>query len=76
MITNDIEPRWSVLAGCGFFGAALGTPLRRHHVSLIKGFLVFLAKNKDLSALNTWDLGIGHNVTSSVLGQSGCTELR
>ena len=60
IITNDLETRRRIRTLYDLFGAAFRTPLRCHHVSLIKGLLILFTKNEDIFALNTRDLDIGH----------------
>jgi hypothetical protein len=64
VVTNDLKPGRSVISLDGLFGTAARTPLRRHHVSLIKRLLFLLSEDKDLFALNTRYLYIRHDVTS------------
>jgi hypothetical protein len=64
IIANNLIPGRSIFALRSFFGAALSTSLRRHHVPLIKCFLIFFAKDKYLAALNTRDFNVRHSVTS------------
>ena len=64
MVANYLKSCWGVFAHRHLFRAALWTPLWRHHVALVKKLLIFFAKNKDLSALNTRNFDIRHGVTS------------
>ncbi len=60
MIADDLKTLRCILALCSLFGTALRTPLRLHHVTLVKDLLIFFAKDKDIFALNTRDLDIRH----------------
>ena len=71
MVADDLKPRWCILTQRGLFRAAFRTSLRRHHVPLIKHFLIFFGENKDLSALNTRDFYIRHNVYLLIRGIDG-----
>jgi len=64
VVTNDLKPRWRVGPQRGFLRTASGTALRRHHVPLVKHFLLFFCKNKYFLALHTWNFHIRHNITS------------
>jgi hypothetical protein len=64
VIADDIETLWSVVAKRGFFRTALGTPLRRHHVALVKNLLFLFGEKKNILALNTRNLNIRHCIIS------------
>jgi len=60
IIADDLVAARRVFALRGFLRTALGTPLGRHHIALIKKLLIFFAKNKNFAALNTRDLDVRH----------------
>ncbi len=63
VVADDLKTCRRVFARRRFFRTALCTPLRRHHVTLVKLLLLFLGENKDLAALNTRYFCIGHRGT-------------
>lgn len=60
MIANYIKPLGRIFPARGAFAATFRTALRRHHISLIKNFLLFFSKKKDLLTLNARCLYIRH----------------
>ena len=60
IIADDLKTLRRILAQRGFLGTAFWAALRLHHVTLIKDFLIFFAKDKNIFALNTRDLDIRH----------------
>lgn len=60
VVANDFKTFGRIIAERRFFAAAFRAPLRRHHVSLIKGLLLFFSKNKGVSALNTRSFNVRH----------------
>lgn len=60
IIANHFVPFRCIFALGRFFRTALRTPLRRHHVSLIKDFLIFFAKYKYVLALDTRNFYVRH----------------
>jgi len=64
MIANDIEASRSILTRSGLFRATFGTPLRRHHITLIKDFLFFFGKKESLFTLKTRRFYIRHHSIS------------
>ncbi len=66
VIADDLIPRWGVFAKQSLFRSAFRTPLRRHHISLVKYLLVLFGKKKYLLALDTRDLDVRHSVYSFV----------
>jgi hypothetical protein len=60
IIANDLKPLWRLFPFRSFFRAALCASLRRHHISLVKRFLLFLCEHEYLFTLNTRDFNVGH----------------
>jgi hypothetical protein len=60
MIADNFKTRRGVFAQSGFFRAASLAALRLRHISLIKNFLVFFGKKKNLFTLNARNLKVGH----------------
>jgi len=60
VVANDIKPLRSLVAGCGFFGPAFCTTLRRHHIALVKHLLLLFSEQKDLLTLHTRNFNIRH----------------
>lgn len=67
MVANDLEPFRSAFADRGLFGTALRAPLRRHHITLIEGLLLFFGEKKGLFALNTRSFHVRHHSFSFLL---------
>jgi len=64
VVTDDLETLWRILGDCGFFRAAFGAPLRRHHISLVKHLLIFFREHKDVLTLNTRNFYVRHFFSS------------
>ncbi len=62
VVADDLKARGCIVAQRSLFRAALGASLRRHHVPLVKCFLIFFAKDKYLAALNTRDFNVRHTL--------------
>ena len=60
IIANDLKTFWCVRSRCCSLRAAFCAPLRRHHVALVKHFLVLFSEHKNVSTLNTRNLYVGH----------------
>jgi len=60
MIADDLKTLRSILALRSFLRTAFRTPLRLHHVTLVKDLLIFFAKDKNIFTLNTRYLDIRH----------------
>ena len=60
VIANYFESLRSILTRGGFFRAAFGATLRRHHVPLVEHFLILLREEKRLLALDTNSLNVRH----------------
>lgn len=60
IIANHFVPFWRIFAKRRLLRPALRTPLRRHHVSLIKDLLIFFAKYKYVLALDTRNFYVRH----------------
>ena len=67
VVAYDLKPCSRIGCDSGFLRTAFCTPLRRHHISLVKKVLFFLCKEKDLAALYTRYFDIGHRSTSSAI---------
>lgn len=66
MIANDFITVRSVRTLARLFRTAFRTPLRRHHVPLIKVILFLFGKNKHFFALNTRNFNFGHDYSSNL----------
>jgi hypothetical protein len=60
MVADNFETRLSISTSRSFFTAAGRATLRLWHISLIKQFLLFFGKKKNLFTLNAWNFKIGH----------------
>ena len=74
VVTNDLKSRRSIVPHRRFFRTAPRAPLGRHHIPLVKKFLIFFAENKDLFTLHTRDIDIWHSVISFTVLLFGCEE--
>lgn len=54
--------------GGSFFRTAFCASLRRHHVALVKSFLLLLRKKKGLLALHTRNFYVRHRISSICVG--------
>lgn len=61
VVANYFEPLTSVVAFGSLLRTALGTPLWRHHVPLIKDLLFFFGEKEGLFALNARCFDVRHN---------------
>jgi hypothetical protein len=68
MVADDFVFLRRICALRRFFRAAFRTPLRRHHIALVKNILFFLGKEKDVFALNTRNFNIRHRFFSFFVG--------
>ncbi len=57
-----------------FFRAAFLTPLRRHHIALVKSFLFPFGKTKVFAALHARNFHVGHRFFSSLDCGASLTE--
>jgi hypothetical protein len=60
MVADNVKAFGSIVTSGCLFRAAPGTPLRRHHIALVKHFLLFFGEEKDLLTLNTRNFDIRH----------------
>ena len=60
VIANYLVSLRRIFALTRLFGAALRTPLRGHHVALIKDLLFFFGEKKSLFTLHADGFNIGH----------------
>jgi len=60
MVADDFKFGRGIFARYRFLRTAFRTPLRRHHITLVKNFLFFLREKKSFLTLDTWDLNIRH----------------
>ena len=60
MVANYLKTLRRVTALAGFFRAASGAPLRRHHVPLIENFLFLLGEKKSFFALDARCFDVRH----------------
>ena len=65
IVADDLKTLWRILPRSGLLRTAFRTPLRLHHISLVKDLLIFFAKDKNIFALNTRDFDIRHRFSSS-----------
>jgi hypothetical protein len=65
VIADDFKFFRRIAAAGSFFRAAFDAPLRRHHIALIKIFLLFFRENKNVFALHTRNFNIRHCFFSS-----------
>jgi len=70
MIAYDVELTWSVNPLRRLLRSARRAALRRHHIALVKNILIFLRKNKYLSALDTRNLDVRHGIAPFSIGQN------
>jgi hypothetical protein len=68
VVADDVELAWRIGPECRLLRPASGTPLRRHHITLVKYLLILFRKDKDFSALNTRDLDVRHGIVSFLSG--------
>lgn len=61
VVADDLETPWSVSTNRSLFTAAFRAPLRRHHVALIEGFLLFFGEKKGVFTLNTRCFNVRHS---------------
>ena len=64
VVANDLEPFSSIVTFSGLFRTAFCTSLRRHHVPLVKDFLLLFGEKKRLFTLDTRSLDVRHGVLS------------
>ena len=64
VVANDLEPFSRIIAVSGFLRTTLSTPLRGHHVPLVKDFLLLFGEKKRLFTLNASGLDVRHGVLS------------
>ena len=64
IVANDLEPFSSIVTFSGLFGTTFCTPLRRHHVPLVKDFLLLFGEKERLFTLNASGLDVRHGVLS------------
>lgn len=74
VVADDLKTRRCIFAHGRFLRTAFRTTLRRHHISLVKQLLFFLGKKKDLAALYTRYLGIGHRGTPLKISYLVCMD--
>lgn len=72
VIADDLKTLRSILALRSLLRTAFRTPLRLHHVTLVKDLLIFFAKDKNIFALNTRDLDIRHRFLLQKFWIVGC----
>ena len=60
MVANYLKTLRRVTALAGFFRAASGAPLRRHHVPLIENFLFLLGEKKSFFVLDARCFNVRH----------------
>ncbi len=72
IVADDLKTLRRILARSSFLRTASGTPLRLHHVTLIKDLLIFFAKDKYIFALNTRDFDIRHRFLLQKFWIVGC----
>jgi hypothetical protein len=65
VVADDFKSGRRIYAARGFFRAASLTPLRLHHISLIKCLLFLFRENKDFFALHARNFYVGHRFFSS-----------
>jgi hypothetical protein len=61
VVANDLESFWSAIPFTSFFRPALRAALRRHHVSLVKDFLLLFGEKEGLFALNARCFDVRHS---------------
>ena len=64
VVADDLEFGGRVFASRRFFRTAFRTPLRRHHIALVKNFLFLLGEKKNFLTLNTRNFNIRHRFYS------------
>jgi hypothetical protein len=64
IIANDLEAFSRIITFSSLFRTAFCTPLRWHHVPLVKDLLLLLGKKKRLFTLNASGLNVRHGVLS------------
>jgi len=64
VVANDLESLSSIVTFSGFFRTTFCTPLRRHHVPLVKDLLFLFGEKKRLFTLNASGLNVRHGVLS------------
>jgi len=60
IVADDLKARWCFFTCSRFFCTTFCAPLRRHHITLVKGFLFLFCEQKGLFTLNTRNLNVGH----------------
>ena len=64
VVADDFKFFRCITARCRLFRAAFRASLRRHHIALVKNFLIFFREKKNFLALNTRDFNIRHRFFS------------
>jgi len=64
VVANDLEAFARIITLSGFFRTTLCTPLRRHHVPLVKDLLFLFGEKERLFTLNASGLDVRHGVFS------------
>jgi len=64
VVANDLESLSSIVTFSRLFRTTLCTPLRRHHVPLVKDLLFLFGEKKRLFTLNASGLNVRHGVLS------------
>jgi hypothetical protein len=65
IVADYLKPFRRILTQGRFFRTATRAALRRHHIALIKEFLLLFTENEYFAALHAWYFDIGHYVTST-----------
>lgn len=60
VVADDLKFTRRVCAQSGFFRAAFRTPLRLHHIALVKCLLFLFREDKRIFALHTGNFYVGH----------------
>jgi len=64
VVANDLESLPRIITFGGFFRTTLCTPLRRHHVPLVKNLLLLFGEKERLFTLNARGFDVRHGVLS------------
>jgi hypothetical protein len=60
IVADDLISLRGIFTLTGFFRPALRTPLRRHHITLVKDLLFFFGEKKGLFTLNARGFDVRH----------------
>jgi hypothetical protein len=71
VVTDYLEALGGILPLARFFRTALCTPLRRHHVALVKDLLFLFSEKERFFALNASGLDVRHILFFSLISERG-----